>query len=111
MPSALPPASVARRQLIKAAMAGGVVTGPLGASAAAQAASPIASEGPKMTTHDVHRIAAVLYGATVSPADAETIAKTAEGALANLHYLTLLKSDGVAPPFGYAALVEEASRP
>jgi len=68
-------------------------------------------ESWKVTAHDVRRIAAVLYGTTLAAADAEKIARTAAGTLANLHYLTLLKSDDVQPPFDYAAMVEEASRP
>jgi hypothetical protein len=72
-------------------------------------ASPLASfAGP--TPGDAQRIAALLYGADLSPEDAEKIAAGAAGTLANLKYLALLKSDDVATPFGYPVTLAEAAR-
>jgi hypothetical protein len=98
---------VARRALLSGLLLGGAA----GAipSTPARASDRLAPDAT-MTAADVERIAAVLYGISLPAGDAAAIAKVAAGALANLHYLTLLKSDDVQPPFGYAALVDEASR-
>jgi hypothetical protein len=107
---------VGRRALLGGFVFGGMVAGVpwTGASAAAAAAekdAPPAGSPATMTAADMQRIASVLYATTLTDKDAEKIAKVAVGALANLHYLTLLKSEDVQLPYGYAVTVDEASRP
>ena len=59
---------------------------------------------------DAQRIAALLYGADLSPEDADKVAANAAGTLASLKYLALLKSDDVATPFSYPVTLAEAAR-
>jgi hypothetical protein len=103
---------LARRALLNGLLLGGAASAiPLSAAQGADdRRAPAASAPVAVTPADIERIAAVLYGISLPAGDAGAIAKVAEGALANLHYLTLLKSEDVQPPFGYAALVDEATR-
>lgn len=108
MRAARPRQGIARRRLLATSLAGGALSGALGAVDPALAAA--APAGSSVTANDVHRIAAIQYGTTLAAGDAEKIALTASGILASLHYLSLLKSDEVEFPFDYHALVEEAGR-
>jgi hypothetical protein len=102
---------LARRALLNGLLLGGVAGGIPWTPARGAADAPTGADAAKMTAADIKRIAAVLYSISLPADDADAIAKVADGALANLHYLTLLKSEDVQPPFGYAALVDEAERP
>jgi hypothetical protein len=103
---------LARRALLNGLVLGGATSAiPWGLAQGADAGPARAIGAPaKVTPADIERIAGLLYGISLAAGDAEAIAQVAEGALANLHYLTLLKSEDVQPPFSYAALVDEATR-
>ena len=102
---------LSRRALLNGLLLGGVAGGiPWNPARGAADAPAPAAAAATMTAADIERIAAVLYGISLPAGDADAIAKVADGALANLHYLTLLKSEDVQPAFGYAALVDEAER-
>ena len=92
-----------RRDILKAWLLAAGLAPPTSALAVADA-------GVELSAADAQRISALLYGVDLAPDDAEKVAKAASGSLANLKYLSLLKSDDVATPFGYPALIDEATR-
>jgi hypothetical protein len=89
-----------RRDLLRAGLLAGL---------APQTATALDAEaGP--TAGDAQRIATILYGSDLSPDDAGKVAGIASGSLPNLEYLALLRADDAATPFGYPAMIAEASR-
>ena len=101
-----------RREILKASLAVAAGANAHAAAGAAPADRSVADAGDaeQVVAGDVRRIATVLYGLSLTPEQAQDIARIAAGALANLKYLALLKSDDVQLAFGYPALVDEASR-
>ena len=90
-----------RRDVLKAWLLAAGLAGPTPSGAEARA---------ELSASDVQRIAALFYGADLPQEDASKVALAAGGALSNLKYLGLLKSDDVATPFGYPVALAEAAR-
>jgi len=89
-----------RRDILKASALLAGLSAPTTASA----------DGESVTAGDVQRVAVLFYGQSLPGEDAATIAEGAATGLANLKYIAMLKSDDVQTPFGYPALIAEASR-